>query len=117
MSAPPQNQRDPARLNPFAFPSDTSFRFIILIMTIVSTSIFIYSSIYRKIPVNIQASTVVSQHCNDVAIQAAHSVLSQNGIYDTIYAKEFLDCIAPFDRIEILWITLGLGLLFSSALA
>jgi Zn-dependent protease with chaperone function len=42
----------PPRLNPFAFPSDTSFRFVLLIVAVVSASLFIYNWLYLSAPAN-----------------------------------------------------------------
>ncbi len=39
----------PPRLNPFAFPSDTHFRFILLITTVLGSSLFIYGDFFHSI--------------------------------------------------------------------
>ena len=36
----------PPRLNPFAFPSDTTFRFVLLIVAVLGTSLFIYHTLF-----------------------------------------------------------------------
>ena len=38
------------RLNPFAFPSDTDFRFLLLILSVLGASLFIYSAVYFSVP-------------------------------------------------------------------
>jgi Zn-dependent protease with chaperone function len=42
-----QTTRRPARLNPFAFPSDTDLRFVLLIVTVLGASLFIYNFFCR----------------------------------------------------------------------
>jgi Zn-dependent protease with chaperone function len=44
----PQASASP-RLNPFAFPSDTHFRFILLITAVLGTSLFIYGEFFHSI--------------------------------------------------------------------
>ena len=43
------------RLNPFAFPSDTDFRFVMLITATISASFLIYNFLYTAYPANLQA--------------------------------------------------------------
>ena len=37
------------RLNPFAFPSETDFRFILLVVAVVGASLFIYADLYNTV--------------------------------------------------------------------
>src|SRR4029077_9313685 len=36
----------PPRLNPFAFPSDTTFRFVLLVVAVLGTTLFVWNWIY-----------------------------------------------------------------------
>jgi len=49
------------RLNPFVLPSDTDFRFVLLIFAILSASIFIYSSLYFFVPANADSSNAANR--------------------------------------------------------
>ncbi len=49
------------RLNPFLFPPDTDFRFLLLIVAVASTSLFIFGAIYNAI-FSLQIFTVI-QDC------------------------------------------------------
>ncbi|MGH7999435.1 MAG: hypothetical protein ACREPR_08420, partial [Brasilonema sp.] len=40
---------DSPRLNPFEFPSDTDFRFILLIVAVAGASLFIYGDFYNSV--------------------------------------------------------------------
>ena len=51
MSAGPSGEKEP-RLNPFAFPSDTTFRFFLLIVSIVGVSLFLYNWLYFSVSDN-----------------------------------------------------------------
>ena len=41
----PQPERQP-RLNPFAFPSDTTFRFVLLVGAVLGTTLYVWNWIY-----------------------------------------------------------------------
>ena len=51
MSAGPSGEQA-ARLNPFAFPSDTTFRFFLLVVSIVGVSLFLYNWLYFSVSDN-----------------------------------------------------------------
>jgi Zn-dependent protease with chaperone function len=38
------------RLNPFVFPSDTDFRFVLLIISVLGSSLLIYKALYNSLP-------------------------------------------------------------------
>lgn len=40
----------PSRLNPFAFPSDTDFRFVLLIVSVLGTSLLVYTVLFNSLP-------------------------------------------------------------------
>jgi len=40
------------RLNPFAFPPDTDFRFVLLVVSVLGTSLLIYKTLYNSLPAN-----------------------------------------------------------------
>jgi Zn-dependent protease with chaperone function len=93
------------RLNPFSFPSDTDFRFVILIVAVLSASLFIYQNLYFAIPAN---SAINPVQCYRIA-QAAHPTdpFALMSAYTT--------CTTSSDQIEALWIGLCIALLLSVA--
>jgi hypothetical protein len=40
---------DAPRLNPFEFPGNTEFRFILLIVAVIGASLFIYGDLYNSV--------------------------------------------------------------------
>ena len=50
MAADQQTSARKPRLNPFAFPSDTDFRFVLLIVMVLGSSMFIYNWLYMGMP-------------------------------------------------------------------
>ncbi len=46
MAASPASSARPPRLNPFAFPSDTDFRFILLVVAVLAVSMFMYNWVF-----------------------------------------------------------------------
>src|SRR5438874_11306081 len=46
------DRRMALRLNPFAFPSDTDFRFVLLIVSVLGASLLIYEALYNSLPAN-----------------------------------------------------------------
>ena len=100
------------RLNPFAFPSDTDFRFAILIFSVLGASVFIYGYLYLTIPIASEFTTVMSGQC----LTAAQAASPGDTVADlAAFASAYEQCAAPIDRIQVEWVGLGLALLFSTA--
>lgn len=108
------------RLDPFLYPSDTTFRFVLLVVAVLGASLFIYNSLYFN---------VIADEGRDVATYKrclAESRLGQ-GIPEALAAGDldrparqsdaFQDCIAPVERQKAGWIFGGVGLVLLSALA
>ncbi len=74
-----------SRLNPFAFPSDTSLRFMLLITTVLGSSLFIFN--------------VLSLNMQKKAIVAAGACAQQP--INSISALQ--QCLAAFTRIQTAW--------------
>ena len=64
------------RLSPFAFPSDTDFRFVLLIVVVIGASLFIYFATYNEIPSNWNRQKATLAQCTNTAtkIFPTHSV-------------------------------------------
>ena len=52
MTAAAEPDPPPPRLNPFAFPSDTTFRFLLLVVSIVGVSLFLFNWLYFSVADN-----------------------------------------------------------------
>ncbi len=90
------------RLNPFAFPSSTTFRFVLLIVAILGASAFIYNSLFFIY--NAQSTLDALRQCQETAI-AAYPTDSE------AQSTAFNECKAPIDRSEALWTLAGMALL------
>jgi Zn-dependent protease with chaperone function len=96
------------RLNPFAFPSDTDFRLLLLVATVISSSLFTCNWIYLGLPQTRSDLEVYSQ-CQ-MAAQAAFPS-------DPATANQFYElCRAPVERRKGAWIVAGVGLILVLAI-
>src|SRR5215203_6066279 len=67
--AAPSRPRAP-RLNPFAFPSDTDFRFVLLIVSVLSVTVLLYSMLYDALPPTAEYKRAEYARCVDQAKSA-----------------------------------------------
>lgn len=88
------------RLNPFVFPSETDFRFVLLIVAVLGASMFIFNWLYWDVPGNEEHYSRTVLECRSVA-QAAHPTdpFASNILFQR--------CRAPVERANALWIILG----------
>ena len=112
-SLPGQSGHRSVRLNPFIFPSDTDFRFALLILAVLGASIFIFSTLYLTIPVNFVRTDVATQ--SSQAVFAAHPTQSNADIQARLNAIN--QYVVPSDRTLALWVIGCLCLQLSLALA
>jgi Zn-dependent protease with chaperone function len=92
------------RLNPFVFPSDTDFRLILLIVSVISASLFIYAYLYPYFPANLQYSHNTSIQCQKEA-DAAHPGNSLTAKVARL--NDFQQCnAATLGRAQFIW-TIG----------
>jgi Zn-dependent protease with chaperone function len=95
-------QSRPLRLNPFAFPSVTSFRFILLIAAVLGASAFFYDSIFFIF--NAQSVGEALRHCRETAQAIYPAELElQNMAFDV--------CRAPISLNQARWTITGMALL------
>ncbi len=114
MVANSQTDNRKPRLNPFAFPSDTDFRFVTLIVGVLGTSLFIYSLLYEAIPINAVALNGMYQKCQ----VAAQTAFPGSSFLDKQEANTlFIQCMLPIQWNATAWICLGLALLLSVTVA
>jgi len=109
-----EKTRPESRLNPFAFPSDTDFRFVMLITATISASLVIYNFLYDAFPANRTISSTNIISCLHAA-SIAHPGNSFNN--QAAFANFYGQCIAPYNSTLAAWIGLGVALLLSIAAA
>ncbi len=100
------------RLNPFVFPSDTDFRFVILIVATLSASISIYYFLYLLVPVNEKLNTLVFSQCYK---EAAAAQQQNSALEFKAYTDMLTQCITPTNLTVVAWISLSIALLLSVA--
>jgi Zn-dependent protease with chaperone function len=110
---PPSNASKP-RLNPFVFPSDTDLRFVLLVVSVLGSSLFIYNWLYYVF----FGSEYLRAHRRCLASAAAtYPDTSVGAIADpsTVFALE--KCIEPAEQAQFFWIGTGVALLLVVAVA
>jgi Zn-dependent protease with chaperone function len=113
MSAGPSGEKEP-RLNPFAFPSDTTFRFFLLVVAIVGVSLFLYNWLYFSVSDN-RAEIRRTLACVEEQ-QAAYAAASTQADLDAANAR-FSDCIDEINRPKAAFMLGGVAVLLATALA
>jgi len=102
------------RLNPFLFSPDTNFRFILLIVSVLGASLFVYYSLYNLFYQQQLVSGWLK--CFSEA-EAAYPLTGLDGSSSEYVNQSFLhtefinNCNEPLERPQARWILLGLGLL------
>jgi Zn-dependent protease with chaperone function len=93
-----------ARLNPFAFPSETGFRFVLLIVAVLGSSLLLWGTIYEALPATRNYKESEYARC---ALQADPSDTS--GTYFDRTQRLLLnnECTATADRQEAVWMLVG----------
>lgn len=105
----------PPRLNPFAFPSDTDFRFILLIVSVVGASLFIYSTVYFSIPATRNYWLNVQNQCWAIRPQPPVNLDDYTTPENKAAQLAFEQCRAPAERSNAFWILGGTLTLLAGA--
>lgn len=98
------------RLNPFIFPSDTDFRFVMLMVATIAATLLVYSFLYGVIPTNVQALYGAYSSCYNTAL-AAHPGNTFGDLRDFFATYE--SCVIPAYQVVAGWAGLGVALLLS----
>ncbi|MDQ6774493.1 MAG: hypothetical protein M3024_16185 [Candidatus Dormibacteraeota bacterium] len=99
------------RLNPFAFPSSTGFRFALLVASVLGTSILCFSLIHDSLPDWLDAWTGALARCQAQAAGAQ----GQDG--SGISRAAFLArCEEPFQGVQAVAVLVGMTILMAVAL-
>ena len=89
------------RLNPFAFPPETDFRFGQLIVATVGASLIIFTTLYNSVPATWEWKSAYYARC---AAEARASYPSPSGS-DLVSMQAMMgQCTAPADRREAAWL-------------
>jgi Zn-dependent protease with chaperone function len=104
----------PPRLNPFAFPSDTTFRFLLLVVSIVGVSLFLFNWLYFSVADN-RADLQAQLAClrEQQAAYAAATSLDDIGAANDRYNG----CLAAVNRPKAAFMLGGVGALLALATA
>jgi Zn-dependent protease with chaperone function len=110
---PPSNASKP-RLNPFVFPSDTDLRFVLLVVSVLGSSLFIYNWLYYFF----FSSEFLEAHRRCMAsAAAAYPGASAGAIADPSAVFALERCIEPAEQAQFFWIVTGVALLLVVAVA
>ncbi|MDL5206516.1 M48 family metalloprotease [Streptomyces sp. ALI-76-A] len=95
--------------DPFALPSGTKFRFVLVVTALVGTMVFIHNLLYFTIAPDGEHAVAVYRQC------AAAPPEQGSGTDGLAHAQGFLACIAPYERQKAWWILTGILLLAATA--
>jgi Zn-dependent protease with chaperone function len=103
----------PPRLNPFAFPSDTTFRFVLLIVAVLGASLFIYNNLFFRF--NGAEYRRTFEQCQSASAAAAEIADSSDPLASVAEGTALGECMAPFNRWGAVWRLGGVALLLGVA--
>ena len=114
------------RLNPFAFPSDTDFRFVLLIVTVLGASIF-YFMVWIRNDVSFISqrwlngltacgNKVYGQSFDQFLNQVADSGIDPKTDSEKALMDQYFACTLPFELEFALWVSGGVVLLIGVAI-
>ncbi len=78
MAAAPHPANPTPRFNPFVFPPDTTFRFVLLIVSIVGASLFIYNTLHFNLTYQTQLEQM--ERCRPLGQQIWQSAATLRNI-------------------------------------
>jgi Zn-dependent protease with chaperone function len=100
------------RLNPFAFPSDTAFRFVLLIVSVLGSSLLLYAAIFEALPPTREFKRIQYEAC---ARQFDPTDFSGSYAERLARVLAYGDCTSAADRVEALWVLGGVALVLAVA--
>ena len=107
MASSPTTRNLP-RLNPFAFPSDTTFRFVLLMVTVAATTVMLDLAIFNRLPWTWDYSQQLQQTCSAESLRL-HPGDSAPAQFARSTANAI--CKRPLDHVQMAWLSAGLVLL------
>jgi len=117
MAAPAESGEPTPRLNPFALPSDASFRFALLIVFVLATSVFVYIGLPLSLGAEPRALETLFWDCfrdayGDISLADLREANNDFGGLSGIG-----DCMAPLVEESSDWVLLGVVALLAVAFA
>lgn len=109
MAVDPQPTGRPPRLNPFLFPSDTDFRFVLLIVSVLGSSLFTFNLLYFNVVGEDHKQAILD--C--VAANPLDETLDTDG--KVARANAIAQCLDPFERRQA--VVLGAGVVLVAVAA
>lgn len=105
----------PERLNPFAFPSDTTFRFVLLVVAVLGASFYIWNGVYFTFADNIRDVRTYERCLEESRLGVDAVAQTAAGDLDAgaRASAAFQDCIAPVERAKAAWILGGTALVMA----
>lgn len=107
----PQSTSSAPRLNPFAFPSDTDFRFILLIVSVLGASLFIYDAVYFSVPMTRDYWANVLEKCWQIRPPLPTNLEDYADPAIRAAQLAFEQCRAPAERSNAVWVVSGVLIL------
>jgi Zn-dependent protease with chaperone function len=113
--ANPDTTARPPRLNPFAFPSDTDFRFVLLVVTVLGASLFMYSGVFFSIPIT--RDYWLTSHFQCLELRPEFTIDPTELLDPALAAAQaaYQRCRAPAERANAAWTIGGVLLLLTVA--
>jgi Zn-dependent protease with chaperone function len=97
------------RPDPFAFPSDTTFRFVLLVVAALGASLFLYRGVYTGFIADSRADLATYVECYRDSKLGEQSFQAYGELGER--SRAYAGCVAPTQRTEARWVLGGLGLL------
>ncbi|HEY3080496.1 MAG TPA: M48 family metalloprotease [Chloroflexota bacterium] len=109
---PTAHPRPRVRPNPFAFPSDTDFRFWLLIVSVLGAGLLLFAVVFETLPWTGEYKRAEYARCTRLADPDDLS-----GSYRDMVTRSATnsDCTRAVDRAEAFWMLGGLALLLTAA--
>lgn len=107
---PLENIAEVPRLNPFAFPSETSFRFALLMVSVIGVSLIIFNILYNNFSGNWERDQALQAQCREFAnarYPSSQTTWMFGGTSEIEKIRVYNECIAPMDRSRAMWMMGG----------
>ncbi|MDQ3889655.1 MAG: M48 family metalloprotease [Actinomycetota bacterium] len=107
------------RLNPFAFPSQTTFRFVLLIFAVLGSSFYMFNGLYFTASAHGLAQARAYARCLEEArtSEVEARARSPRAVAAARRSDAFQDCIRPTERKKAVWMLGGTALVVALAAA
>ncbi|MCI0561124.1 MAG: hypothetical protein MN733_21780 [Nitrososphaera sp.] len=107
---PSENIAEAPRLNPFAFPSETSFRFALLMVSVIGVSLIIFSILYNNFSGNWEHDQALQTQCREFAntrYPGSQTTWMFGGTSEIEKIRVYNECIEPINHRRAMWMLGG----------